>query len=306
MLKYLVIFLLVFQARADQYGVVLAGSTHVFWKAVLKGIYSVQKEKVGVEIIDRSPMDDNEIVSEEQSQLKMISFFQKLKIKGLILAPIPLKGNKGKYNTNVPTVFVDRDSADFSPPITVVETNNFLAGKLAAQEVSKRLKKGASFAIFGLSNSVISTSDREKGFKDEALRLGMKFHSHSYLGHGFREAEARALILLNGVKNLDVIFTPNESTTRGVMLALNTLPKNNIPKLVGFDFRHEFGDAMKKDVLTVLIVQDPFAMGKTALEKLIEHNSGLKVNKSISIPPFVVTKENIDSQQIQNKLQQFY
>ncbi len=305
MFKILVIIsFLLTQAKAENYGVVLAGSTHVFWKAVMKGIESVKKQSPEVLIVDRSPLDDDNQVVENEAQLKMLSYMDDFHLKGLILAPIPTMKSK-KIKLKFPTVFVDRDSSDFDSAIAVVSTDNYFAGRVAARTIASRIKKHSSFGVMGLSPNVSTTSEREKGFKEEAIKLGLRFQFYEYLGHGHREAQAKVTSVLKTHKNIDVIFTSNESTTRGAMNALSSYSTVRKPKLIGFDFRDEFESAIRNKTIDVLVVQDPYEMGAVALKTVMDFANGKKIKKRIFISPLVVTLDNVQSAAIQNKLKQF-
>ena len=67
--------------------------------------------------------------------------------------------------------------------------------------------------------------------------------------------------MLDQIKQADGIFTPNESTTFGMLLALRQNGMAGQKKFVGFDASEPLLDGMRKDEVDALVVQNPRKMG---------------------------------------------
>ncbi len=90
------------------------------------------------------------------------------------------------------------------------------------------------------------------------------------------------------------MFTPNESTTFGMLQALRKTNVAKKVKLVGFDTSEKLLGALREGDIEALVVQNPFNMGYTALKTIVSHLRGEKVEKRIDTGARVVTKQDLD------------
>ncbi len=98
------------------------------------------------------------------------------------------------------------------------------------------------------------------------------------------------------------IFTPNESSTAGMLLALQDFRQAGRIVFVGFDASATFVDAMRKRELHGLVVQDPFRMGELGIKTMVEHLAGRPVAKRVDTGATLVTPANLDNPEIQQLL----
>jgi ribose transport system substrate-binding protein len=95
------------------------------------------------------------------------------------------------------------------------------------------------------------------------------------------------------------IFTPNESATAGMLLALQDIGKAGKVTFVGFDTSETFTEAMKNKQLHGIVVQNPFNMGYLGVKTMVEHLQGKTVEKRIDTGVTMVTPDNINTPEIQ-------
>ena len=69
-------------------------------------------------------------------------------------------------------------------------------------------------------------------------------------------------------------------------------------KFVGFDFSDPIEQDLRAGVVDALVVQDPFNIGYQAVKAVLAKIAGETPQKQIDTPATVVTKENIDSPEI--------
>ncbi|TKC92702.1 sugar ABC transporter substrate-binding protein [Trinickia terrae] len=255
-------------ASATTVGVVLAGSVLVFWQSMMKGIRHAADD-LHVDLIMRSPSDGASLGTQANVQLQMVDYLVKSGVAGIVLAPEPLQGVKTPVSVTVPVVLVDRGSNDYLS-VSTVETNNFEAGKTAARSLMNILHKGSTVAVLRLAPSIPSTTARENGFLSVAQEAGWNVVINTYVGYDFRMAGETARKLLAGYQgHLDAAFAPNETTAYGALQAVESMPPERRPRLVVFDWRPEFLDALKGGSLYADVVQDPYRMGYLAVETLV-------------------------------------
>jgi ribose transport system substrate-binding protein len=94
------------------------------------------------------------------------------------------------------------------------------------------------------------------------------------------------------------IFTPNESSTAGMLLALQDIGKAGKVSFVGFDSSQTFIDALNADQLQGIVVQNPFNMGYLGVRTMVDSLLGKPVNKKIDTGVMLVTKENMSSPEV--------
>jgi ribose transport system substrate-binding protein len=150
--------------------------------------------------------------------------------------------------------------------------------------------------------------DREAGFIDGATAAGLEIVSKEQYGGATREtAQTASENLIQRFKSgeklsIDGVFTPNESTTFGMMRALDGAGLLGSVKLVGFDSSKELIEAVKSGKITGLLLQDPFKMGYLGVIKMVAQLKGEKIEEKIDSGAVFVTKDNLDTEAVKNVL----
>jgi ribose transport system substrate-binding protein len=148
--------------------------------------------------------------------------------------------------------------------------------------------------------------EREEGFLEEIKKTpGIQVVSENqYGGATASQAQDAATSLLQSLivaEGLSVqgIYCPNQTTTYGMLQALQGKSLAGKVKFVGFDCDASFLDALKKGEMHGTVLQDPVNMGylgvKTAYAKL----KGEAVTPLIDTGATLVTPENIADPTIQ-------
>ena len=123
-----------------------------------------------------------------------------------------------------------------------------------------------------------STEAREKGFLDrmKAQYPAVQIVSADQFAGPTRDTAKRASEnLLNRFGNqVEGIFTPNESSTAGMLLALQDVGKAGQVKFVGFDSSEAFVTAMRNKQLDGVVLQNPFEMGYQGVKTMVAHLKG--------------------------------
>ena len=90
------------------------------------------------------------------------------------------------------------------------------------------------------------------------------------------------------------IFTPNESTQAGMLLALQDagLAGGKV-KLVGFANSASFNDAFRRNDLQGMVLQDPVKMGYLGVKTIVQVLRGEKVPAVVDTGVYLATAENL-------------
>jgi ribose transport system substrate-binding protein len=293
---------------ADRYriAVIPKGTTHVFWNSVEAGAKKAGEE-LGVEIIWKGPLKE----SDRAQQIQVLQQFISQNVSGIVLAPLddkalagPVKAAVGK---GIPVVIIDsaldgRPGQDF---VSFVATNNEKGGRLGGEHLSQLLGGKGKVVLLRYQVGSASTVNREKGFLDaiaESPDLQV-IVDNRYAGATAGEAKTQALNMLDQIRQADGIFCPNESSTMGMLLALQQEGLAGKIRFVGFDASPPLVKALAAGEIDGLVVQNPRKMGYTGVEMLVRHLKGEPVEPVIDTGVVLVTRANMNDPAIKSLIE---
>jgi ribose transport system substrate-binding protein len=151
-----------------------------------------------------------------------------------------------------------------------------------------------------------STHDREDGFLQEIKQKYPNLQlisTDQYAGATRDTAKRASENLLNRFgDDVQGIFCPNESTTAGMLSALQDIGKAGKIMFVGFDTSQVFVDAMRAKQLHGIVVQNPFNMGYLGVRTMFDSLQGKPVEKRIDTGVMMITLDNLDGAETQTLL----
>ncbi|MBK8251955.1 MAG: substrate-binding domain-containing protein [Polyangiaceae bacterium] len=282
--------------------VVPKGTTHEFWKAVHAGAVKASKE-LGVEIVWKGPLKEDDL----KQQIEVVQSFVAQGVSGIVLAPLNDKGlvpavNEAKQ-ANIPVVIFDSDLQG-DAYTSFVATDNVAAGKLAGERMGKLLGGKGKVMVLRYQEGSASTQLREKGFLEAVKGMSeiQVVSDNQYGGATTESAFAASENLLVSLKaaegGVNGIFCPNESTTFGMLLALEKSGLAGKVKFVGFDASDKLVDGLNAGKIDGLVLQNPFRMGELAVQTMTKHLKGEKVDKRIDTGARVVDKESMNDPEV--------
>jgi ribose transport system substrate-binding protein len=284
--------------------VIPKGTTHVFWKSVEQGAKKAG-EDLGVTVTWKGPLQENDRAQE----IQIVQQFVSQGVSGIVLAPLdhtalvaPVKAATDK---KIPVVIFDSalDGEAGKDFVSFVATDSVKAGRLGGEQLAKLMNNKGDAVLLRYLVGSASTDARESGFlaaikdaKDIKVTV-----DNRYAGPTSGEAKTAALNMIDQIKAAGGVFCPNESTTYGMLLALRQaklLGGEGSPrkiKFVGFDASPPLVEALRKGEIDALVVQDPRNMGYKAVEAIVKHIRGEKVEPRIDTGAVLVTKDNLDT-----------
>jgi ribose transport system substrate-binding protein len=287
--------------------VIPKGTTHEFWKSVHAGAAKAAKE-ADVDIVWKGPLKEDDL----KAQVDVVSTFIAQGVNGIVLAPLndtALRAPvKQATSAKIPVVVFDSDLQG-DDHVSFVATDNVAAGKLAGEQIAKLVGDKGNVVVMRYQEGSASTQNREKGFLDAVkAKPAIKVVSDNQYGGATTESafsKGESLLLAQKAETGAVsgIFTPNESTTFGMLLALRKSNLNKKMKFVGFDASDKLVGALKDGDVDGLVVQNPFNMGYLAVKTMADHLRGKKVEKRIDTGARLVTKENLEDPAVKEIMQ---
>jgi ribose transport system substrate-binding protein len=289
-------------AKSLTIAVIPQGSTHEFWKSIHAGAVKASQDEaakgVTVNIIWKGPMREDD----REQQVQVVEGFVTQHVDGIVLAPFDknalVRPVEEAKRAGIPTVVIDSALAS-NDPISLVASNNYHGGELAADEMGRLLGGKGKVLALRYQEGVFSTEQREKGFIErmKAAFPGIVLVSSNQFAGATRDtAKTAAENLLNRFGNdIDGMFTPNESSTAGALLALEDAGKGGKIKFIGFDTSDVFVTAMRAGKLQGIVVQNPFRMGELGVKTLVDHILGRPIEKRVDTGVTLITPANLDA-----------
>jgi ribose transport system substrate-binding protein len=289
--------------------VIPKGTTHEFWKSIHAGSNKAASELTAqgteVEVIWKGPIREDD----REQQIQVVEGFAAQGISGIVLAPLDnralVRPVSEASRAGVPTVIIDSglESNDF---VSFVATDNRKGGTLAADRMGQLLNGKGKVLVLRYAEGSASTTEREEGFISEIKQKFPEIElvsTNQYAGATRDTAKRAAENLLNTYADqVQGIFTPNESSTAGMLLALQDIGKAGKVSFVGFDSSQTFIDALNANQLHGIVVQNPFNMGYLGVRTMVDNLLGKPVSKQIDTGVMLVTKENLSSPEVQTLL----
>ena len=295
--------------------VIPKGTTHVFWKSIHAGAVKAEQELKGtgidVEVIWKGPLKEDD----RESQIKVMEDFVTLGVSGIVLAPlddmalrVPVK-NAVDYG--IPVVIIDSGlkSKDYT---SFVATENEIGGRKGGERLAEILGGKGKVIMLRYQEGSASTMKREQGFLDVLKEKYPQIEvvsSNQYGGATTESAYLSSESLLSPLRKpdggltIDGIFCPNESTTFGMLRALEDSGLAGKVKYVGFDSSDRLVLALRKGYIHGLVLQDPINMGYLGVKTIVAHLRGEKVDKLIDTGSSMATPENMDEPKMKNLLE---
>jgi ribose transport system substrate-binding protein len=229
-------------------------------------------------------------------------------VNGIVLAPLSdqalVRPVRTAVRSGIPVVIIDSGlraqvGQDF---VAYVGTNNKEAGKLAGRRMAELVSGQATVMMLRYAEASASTNEREQGFL-EALKENAPYvkviDPPRYAGADVNSAKQAAENMLTAEQDrFTAIFCPNESSTEGMLLALNDRQLAGKITFVGFDVNKRLIDAMKAGKLQGLVLQNPFKMGYDGVRVLLAHLNGDRVPMDVDTGAVLVTPENMTRPEI--------
>lgn len=284
--------------------VIPKGTTHEFWKSIHAGAIQAARELSAqgtpVRIVWKGPFREDD----REQQVQVVEGFLSQGIRGIVLAPLDnralVRPVEEAQRAGVSTVIID-SGLESDVPISFVATDNRKGGRMAADRLGEVMEAGGRGKVLLLryAEGSASTTEREAGFLEELRSRypGIELVStDQYAGPTRETAKQASENLLNRYGAvLQGIFTPNESSTIGMLLALQDIGKAGKVRFVGFDASSILIDAVRNRQLDGVVVQNPMRMGYLGVTAMVDHLRGKPVERRIDTGVMLVTPANLDS-----------
>lgn len=233
------------------------------------------------------------------AQNSAIENYVQQKVDGLIVVAIDVNGImpavKLASDAGIPTVAIDAILPEGPQKSQIGVDNGKAGGDIGAyflDYVKKNMGGKAKVGIVGALNSYIQNV-RQKGFEDAIKSDGIETVG-VVDGQNIQDnALAAAENLITGNPDMTTIYATGEPALLGAIAAVQSQNKQDSIKVFGWDLTAQAIAGLDAGYVVAVVQQDPSGEGKAAVEALAKLTSGASVEKSISVPITIVTKENV-------------
>jgi len=282
--------------------VIPKGTTSEYWKILHAGAAKAQQELGAdkIEIIWKGPLKEDQ----SAEQISVVEDMFNNHVDAIVLAPndasalAPIVDTAAKKN--IPVVIIDSGVKTDSYK-SYVSTDNKKGGHMGGVELAKELGGKGRVIMLRYFEGSASTEEREEGFLDAMKEAGITVVDASKHGGATADQDQKAAENLlaaytkDGTLAIDGIFCPNQTTTFGMLRALEDAKLAGKVKFVGFDADAALAQAVKDKKIGALVVQNPINMGYLGLKAAVDLANGKSVPRSIDSGVSLVTTENVNS-----------
>ena len=292
-------------AATEQHTVALvAKSTQTeFWLSVFAGA-----EAAATEYNLKLTITGPETEEDYEAQNRMVADAVAAGAEALVFSAIDYENNASAIDdaarAGVKIVAIDSSVAS-EMVSTYIGTDNYAAGRMAAQAALERVEGERTVGSVNYDISSANGQEREHGAVDLLQESGRAeaaavINTLAEAGQAKEDTEA----MLAEHPEINVLLAFNEPTSVGAAEAVSALGLSESVFLVGFDSNVVTVDGLQEGSVDALVVQNPYAMGYLGVEsayKLLA-GQGDSLDKTVDTSTQVVDRENIFTMDSQKAL----
>lgn len=292
-------------AATEQHTVALvAKSTQTeFWLSVFAGA-----EAAATEYNLKLTITGPETEEDYEAQNRMVADAVAAGAEALVFSAIDYENNASAIDdaarAGVKIVAIDSSVAS-EMVSTYIGTDNYAAGRMAAQAALERVEGELTVGIVNYDISSANGQEREHGAVDllqESGRAEVAAVINTLAEAGQAKEDTEAMLAEH--PEINVLLAFNEPTSVGAAEAVSALGLSESVFLVGFDSNVVTVDGLQEGSVDALVVQNPYAMGYLGVEsayKLLA-DQGDSLEKTVDTSTQVVDRENIFTMDSQKAL----
>jgi len=235
-------------------------------------------------------------------EIQLINTYITRGVDAIIISPLSSKASytalKRAYDKDI-KVITYNTTVEGDIVSSYIESNQMdlgaQSGKAAREYAEKNFGGKAKVAILAFKSQVPEQSNaRSEGFKQEVSKLeGVEIvaEQDAWLAE---MAVKKAGDIITANPDINIIWAANEGGTVGAVMAVKNAGKEGKIAVFGTDASKQLIDMLlsKDNVLQAITGQKPFDIGSIALESTVKILKGEHVEKQVSIPGVMLSRNN--------------
>lgn len=288
------------EAEGPKIQMIVMSVNSEYWLNVQAGS-EAELEKSGGELIYTGPSLDGDI----QGQIDLMENAISSGVDGIILIPVDadalVPSVEKAEDAGIPVVVVD-GPVNTDKVTSYIATDNEAGGKLAMETLIELMGGEGKAVVVNALAGIPSNDGRGIGAEAEA-----KEHEGIEMLETLRGGDQAAALqnaenMLTANADVAGIFSAYDRGAIGVSQALMNAGLDGKVHHVAFDAAADEIQYLEDGVIDALIVQQPYEMGRLAVEYINKTIAGEEVPKETATDVVVVTKDNMEEPDIQKVL----
>jgi ribose transport system substrate-binding protein len=286
--------------------IIVKDLTSPYWRAVLAGAHKAGQD-LGVNVVALGPQSE----SDTNGQISILAKAVASNPAAIVIAPVEFAALGKPIDEaakKVKIIGVD-SAADTKAMTSFLATDNFNAGRIAADALAIAITKSyadteGDVAIISAMPGIVSLDQRAKGFKEV---VAAKYRALDIVAEKAADGKPATGVnimqdLIANTADLRGVFVADPVMTMAVGQAVADKKSNDKINVVGVGSDEKLVKFLQDDVITGLVVEDPFRMGYEAVKTALAASKGEQVAANVDTGATLVTKANMSSARSQELL----
>ncbi len=272
-----------------------------FWANELSGATDAAARE-NLHIYWNGPSTENDV----ESQIRLTEKAIHAHSYGLLLsANNPFALNtliERTVSRGIPVVVVGADvSITPRPGLSFVLNDETRTGELIAGRLRSILGNKGKVIILGVDPLSPGSVPRAEAVEHAIMRECPEIKIADELAGPFSFGRAELVIeqIIRKIPDVDAIISLGRNETLGAVAAVANLHATKRIRILGCDQDMDVLFLLRQSVIDSLVVQDSRSLGRVAVENVIAEHRGQHVAERVYLEPHLVTRENVDSPEIQ-------
>ncbi len=217
-----------------------------------------------------------------------------------LIVPLKKFGDAG-----IPVITADTDVADKSVRLGNITSDNELGGTLSAKTLAEAVNNTGKVFLLCVPPGITTGELRKKGFEAQIKTYtGINYvGSDIYNGTDPTDAARVMAATLKRVPDLAGVVACDGPAGLGASTAINEAGKAGTVKLISFDAGPDLVAALKRGVISALLIQQSYNIGSTAVDYAVQYlNGGFTIPPDTKLAYIIGTPQNIDTPEVQKFL----
>jgi ribose transport system substrate-binding protein len=286
--------------------VIVKDMTSPYWRAVLAGARKAGQD-LGVNVVGLGTQSE----SDTNGQISILATAVASNPAAIVIAPsefAALGKSIDEAAKKVKIIGIE-SAADTKAMTSLLATDNLNAGRVAADALAVAITKTyadteGDVVMITSMPGVPSLDQRAKGFKEVVTA---KYKALDITAEKVADGKPATVLgimndLIANTGDLRGVFVSDPITAQAVSQAVVEKKTNDKINIVGVGSDEKLVKFLQDDVITGLVVEDPFRMGYEGVKTALAASKGEQVSANVDTGVTLITKANMGSARSQELL----
>jgi ribose transport system substrate-binding protein len=279
--------------------VIVKDMTSPYWRAVLAGARKAGQD-LGVNVVGLGTQSE----SDTNGQISILATAVASNPAAIVIAPSEFAALGKPIDEAAKKVKIIgiESAADTKAMTSLLATDNLNAGRVAADALAVAITKSyadteGDVVMITSMPGVPSLDQRAKGFKDVVTA---KYKALDITAEKVADGKPATVLgimndLIANTGDLRGVFVSDPMTAQAVSQAVVEKKTNDKINIVGVGSDEKLVKLLQDDVITGLVVEDPFRMGYDGVKTALAASKGEQVSANVDTGVTLITKASMGS-----------